>query len=93
MKWLISTEISTCFGNAGGINSRMEPYRSIYVIDDHPALYLARAKQKLWKLERGEGGEFNFRADDILAVFWTFPLDGTGALSSHDIKMIVETMS
>ncbi|MGJ4945112.1 hypothetical protein ACQR1W_31440 [Bradyrhizobium sp. HKCCYLS1011] len=68
-QWMISMEWFTVFAKRDGGRDRIGPNKAIWIIDQHPALYLAEAKQKLSGLSYTGIGQD--RADDIVAVHWT----------------------
>jgi hypothetical protein len=63
---MISIEWFTVFSRADGSSSRMGPNKAIYIINEHPALYLAKARKDLTEVYRSRrDGD---RADDIVAL-------------------------
>lgn len=69
MRWMISMEWFTVFAKPNGAEDRIGPNKAIWIIDEHPITYIARARQKRAKLKyTGKGQD---RADDIVAVYWT----------------------
>lgn len=65
MKWLVSMEWFTVFAKPDGRRDRHGPNKAIWLIDEHPALYVAKAKLKLNALTYNGIGQD--RADDIVA--------------------------
>ena len=46
VKWLVSMEWWTVFAKSDGRRDRIGPNKAIWLIDEHPALYVAKAKLK-----------------------------------------------
>jgi hypothetical protein len=63
--YMINMKWNTVFMKEGGRTDKVGPSEAIWIIDEHPAIYVARAKQKLSQLYRD--GK-NDRADEILSI-------------------------
>lgn len=82
MKWMISIRYKAVFVFESGKRDYGEAGNAVFIIDVHPAVYLAEAKAQLVALDEmtDEQRAAAFkdtlcqRADDIEAVFWTMEL-------------------
>jgi len=72
-KWLVSIECQACYFYPDGSIRRNAPFNTVWIIDKHPALYLAETRQQFAELSRNPTPKGHEgpppRVDDILAIY------------------------